>query len=95
MNEFLILDLKVIPNKKRNKLIGAKENGIYRLELKAKPIEGQANHELVKFLGKLLGIMQNQVTIIRGIHSNHKIVKIDLIDKKQVLDIINNEVQPP
>ena len=92
MNDFLILELKIIPNKKQSRLIEKMDNGAYKVELKAKPIKGQANRELTRFLGKLLGLKHNQVILIRGVHSHHKVVKLNVIDKNRILEILNNEI---
>ncbi len=61
---------------------GARENKIigfdavkkaYRVELKAKPVEGEANKELIKFLSKELG---KQVRIKTGFTSKEKLVEM-------------------
>lgn len=61
---------------------GSRENKIlgfdtvkkaYRIELKAKPIEGEANKELIKFLSKELG---KQVRIKTGFTSKEKLIEM-------------------
>lgn len=68
-------------------------DGLFRIELKAKPIEDRANIELVKFLSKILDIPQNQISIIRGMHSTYKVIKIDSISKNLVIEKFNKKIQ--
>ncbi|MBI5391757.1 DUF167 domain-containing protein [Candidatus Woesearchaeota archaeon] len=41
----------------------------YKIELNAKPIEGEANKELIKFLSRLL---KKQVRIVSGLRNRQK-----------------------
>ena len=50
-----------------------KTDKYWRVSLHAKPIGGDANKELIKFLEKELNA---KVEIIRGLHSKRKLVKI-------------------
>jgi uncharacterized protein len=95
MSDYLIVPLKVIPNKRQNRIVDKTNEGIYRIELKAKPIEGQANLELLRFLGKLLNLRQDQITILSGLHSKNKIVQINSEDKQRIQEMMNGQVQPP
>jgi uncharacterized protein YggU (UPF0235/DUF167 family) len=95
MSDYLIVPFKVIPNKRLNRIVDKTNEGIYRIELKAKPIEGQANLELLRFLGKLLNLRQDQITILTGLHSKNKIVKINSVDKERIQEKINSHIQPP
>lgn len=61
---------------------GSNKNGIigydeikkaYKINLNAKPIEGKANKELIKFLSRELG---KQVRIKRGFRGKEKIIEI-------------------
>lgn len=45
----------------------------YRINLNAKPIEGEANKELIKFLSKEL---KRNVRIINGFRSKEKIIEL-------------------
>lgn len=61
---------------------GSRENKIlgfdpvkkaYKIELKAKPIEGEANKELIKFLSKEL---RKQVRIKTGFTNKEKLIEV-------------------
>jgi len=45
----------------------------YKINLKAKPIEGEANKELIKFLSKEL---KRNVRIISGFRNKEKIIEV-------------------
>ncbi len=88
------LDLKVVPNKKQNKIVKREGEYSFKVELKAKPVEGRANQELIKFLANVLGIRRDQITIVRGIHSHDKVLRIEGTEKQKLLDRLN-EIQSP
>ncbi|MBS3175008.1 DUF167 domain-containing protein [Candidatus Woesearchaeota archaeon] len=61
-------------NSTDNKIVNYdKENNIYKINLKAKPIDGKANKELLKFLSKEL---KKKVSILSGFKSKEKILEI-------------------
>ena len=90
MEENIILTCRVIPNKPESKIAGKSENGTYRIEIKAPPIEGKANRELIRTISKLLGLSKSQVIIIKGLNSKNKLIRIDSMDKARILDILAN-----
>jgi len=68
--------LKIIvkPNSPKNSVIGFDENKkALRISVKAAPEKGKANHELIKFISKLL---KKKVEIVKGLKSREKILKI-------------------
>ena len=65
-----IIELKVIPNAKKNEFKG---NKVY---LTAPPVEGQANEALVEFLAEYFNVKKRQIAILRGQRSRNKTVKI-------------------
>lgn len=60
-------------NSSKNEIVNYDETKkIYRIILKAKPIEGEANKELIKFLSKEL---KRNVRIISGFRSKEKFIE--------------------
>lgn len=49
------------------------DNGVYKVSLKEKPIEGRANKSLIKLFKKELG---KTIRIVRGLRSNEKFIEI-------------------
>ena len=68
--EGAILLVYVQPKAKRNEIEGVDEwRGRLKVRIKAPPVEGKANKELIKFLSKLLNA---DVKLVRGETSREK-----------------------
>ncbi|WP_456422550.1 DUF167 domain-containing protein [Thermococcus sp.] len=83
--EGTILLVYVQPNAKRNEIEGVDEwRGRLKVKIKAPPVGGKANKELVKFLSKVLGA---EVELVRGETSREKdlFVRLDVKDIKERL----------
>jgi uncharacterized protein (TIGR00251 family) len=68
MQKFKVI---VKTNSKENKM--DKVDDYYKVNLKAKPIDGEANQELIKFLSKEF---KQKVRIISGFRSKTKILEL-------------------
>jgi len=68
------LDIKVVPNAKKNKLI--EESGRLKVYLMAQAVEGRANAALIEFLAEHFKVKKSAVKIVRGLTSREKIVEI-------------------
>lgn len=62
---------------------GAKKNSItmiapdhYRVRVKAPPVKGRANQELIRLLAEHFGIAPSSIIIKRGKHSRNKLIEI-------------------
>lgn len=62
------------------------EDGTIKVELKAKPIDGEANRVLLTFLSKKIQIEKSKITIISGFSSKNKLIKIESGNKGMVLE---------
>ncbi|MFH1709562.1 MAG: DUF167 domain-containing protein [bacterium] len=69
------LNVKVIPNAKRERLVV--EEGRVRVYLTAPAVEGKANKALINFLAAHFRVKKNMVTIISGQTSRVKLVDIE------------------
>jgi uncharacterized protein (TIGR00251 family) len=69
------LNLKISPNARVNEVVGIQE-GIISIKIKAPPVEGKANIELIGYLSNLLDIPKSNVDIIRGHTSRNKTVEV-------------------
>ena len=63
------------PGAKKNEIVGMHGDAI-KVKLKAPPVDGKANEELVKFLAKELGIARSSVTIVAGATSRSKLIEL-------------------
>lgn len=73
------LSVKIIPNAKVSEIIGW-ENNHLKIRIKAQPIEGKANDELIRFLAKTFKLTQSDITIKSGHNSKLKVLELPEID---------------
>lgn len=71
-----LLSIIVKPNARASTLT-QDEQGQWRAQLKAQPIEGKANEELIALVAQHFGLRKSQVSIKRGTTSKLKTVQID------------------
>ncbi len=70
----MIIYTHVKPNKHTTKIIATDDGFI--IELKAKPIDGAANTELLETLADYFEVPKTHIKILRGATSSHKTVEI-------------------
>jgi len=73
---FGTINLKVITGAQHTEICGFMDDGSLKIKLHAKPIEGKANLELIKFLAEELGISRQEIEITTGSQSRRKVVKV-------------------
>lgn len=83
----IALPVRVIPRASRNEIVEILSDQTVKVRLKAPPVEGKANEELVKFLSKILDIPKSKIEIVGGKTGRDKLVSIldattDEINKK-------------
>lgn len=72
----MIIDVKVNARSKNNCVIVKKGN--YRVNLTAKPVDGQANNSLIKLLSEYFDIPKSKISIIKGEKCRNKTLEIGL-----------------
>lgn len=63
--------LHVIPNARKSEIIGW-HGGRLKIKIKAPPVDGKANEEILVFFSRYLGLPKNRVSLIRGKQSKSK-----------------------
>jgi uncharacterized protein (TIGR00251 family) len=71
----LILSLWVQPKAGRNEIVGVVQDEL-KVKIKAPPIDGAANAELIKFLAREFGVKKSTLQILGGGNGRHKKVKL-------------------
>jgi uncharacterized protein len=71
-----LLSIAVKPNARTSSLEKSDE-GQWRAQLKAQPVEGKANEELIALVANYFGLRKAQVSIKRGTTSRVKVVEIE------------------
>ena len=60
--------------------VDAEGRAVLKVRVRARPVEGEANTALLKFLAKTLGVPKSAVTLQRGGQSRLKMIQIDGLD---------------
>ncbi|HEX2864908.1 MAG TPA: DUF167 domain-containing protein [Deinococcales bacterium] len=69
------VSLWVQPGAKRSELAG-RHDGLVKVRLAAKPVDGAANEELVRFLAATLGVPRSAVVIASGHAARRKVIEL-------------------
>lgn len=67
--------VSVLPRSSRNEVVAENCNYI-KVKLKAAPVKGEANKELIKFLAKKYDVPKSNIEILRGLTAKEKLVRI-------------------
>lgn len=70
------VSVQVLPNAKKTEVIGLFD-GALKIRLKAQPIEGQANEELIRYIAAQIKLPKKQISVVRGLTSRSKVVEIN------------------
>ena len=69
------LHVHVQPGAKNTELVGLHGERL-KVRLKAPPVDGKANKELVKWAAAFFGVSKSRITLIRGLSSRQKTLQI-------------------
>jgi uncharacterized protein (TIGR00251 family) len=81
--ERVIVEVHVLPRATRSAIIGL-HDGRLKLALRAPPVDGAANEELIAFFAAALGVARRAVTLVRGEKSRQKTLAITGVREEQV-----------
>lgn len=82
----VVILIRVKPSNRTNRLLVDKE-GKFTFQVKALPIKGKANREIIKWFSKKLHISNKSVSIIKGLKSKEKTLEILGVEMKQILEL--------
>jgi uncharacterized protein (TIGR00251 family) len=74
----ILIEVKVKPNA-RQSLLAQAEDGIWLAQLKAAPVDGKANAELIALVARHFQCAKAAVSIKAGASGRRKLVKIDTV----------------
>ncbi len=93
--EGIFIDLDVNPGSKRLGISGYEPwRKRITLDLRAKPQEGEANAELVRYLAKLLELPPGRIIISSGQASGHKRVLVKGLDMGALKERLRDAIGP-
>jgi uncharacterized protein YggU (UPF0235/DUF167 family) len=73
----LSFTVRVRPRSSRGGIIGRRADGTLDVALRAAPVDGAANAELVQLLARFLAVPKSAVTIVRGLTTRVKQVQVE------------------
>ena len=73
--DWITINVRVIPRSSRSEVVG-EVDGVLKIKLKAPPVEGAANEELVSVLAKHFNTSRSNVELVGGLQSKNKRVRI-------------------
>lgn len=79
----VILKLHIQPKASKSEVVGLHGDRL-KVRLKAPPVDGKANEELVRFLSELLGVPKSNIEILSGLTGRQKTVKIIGVTKDKL-----------
>jgi uncharacterized protein len=83
----IIFGVRVIPRSSKSEIVGEYDECL-KVKLTSPPIDGEANSELVKLLAKVLGVSKSDISIVNGLTSKTKQIKILNITQESFLSIL-------
>ncbi|MBS0358037.1 MAG: YggU family protein [Proteobacteria bacterium] len=86
LDDILRLQVVLQPQAKKNALVSV-YHGRLKIQLMAKPQDGEANKQLIKFLAKEFDVTQKQIEIVQGLHQRQKLVDIHNPSKAKVQSV--------
>ena len=79
-----LLKVRVVVGAKVSEVVECGDDGVWKIRLAARPIEGAANAELIRFLGHKLGLAKRDVVIDSGLTSKVKRVRVGMDEGRVV-----------
>ncbi|MBI3174614.1 MAG: DUF167 domain-containing protein [Chloroflexi bacterium] len=70
------LAVRVTPRASKNKIVEVLEDGTLKVHLAAPPVDDEANLELLKFMGEVLGIPKSRLDIVAGAAGRDKLIAV-------------------
>ena len=83
----MTLTVQITPNAPRSEIVGWL-GGRLKIKIKAPPVDGKANMELVRFLAEKFGVRQNSVHLLHGETAKTKLVEIEGADEAALRRIV-------
>lgn len=72
-----ILNLYIQPGASRSEISG-EHDGKLKIKIKARPVDGEANENLIEFLSDVLKISKAKIHLISGESSRQKVILVEL-----------------
>lgn len=88
----VIFKVQARPASSRNAIVGVVDDAL-KIKIKAPPVDGAANKELIKFLSKTFKVPKSSVTLVSGMSGKNKRVALPLCESLELWLRQNPEAQ--
>ena len=68
--------MRVTPRASKNKIVEVLEDGTIKVHIAAPPVDDEANLELLKFMGEVLGVPKTRLDIVAGATGRDKLIAV-------------------
>ena len=89
-NEKVSIRVKAQPSASKNEFCGLYGEDALKIRIKAAPVEGAANKELIKFLSKSFKVSKSSITFKSGQNSKIKIIEFPKTEKFDEWVVLNH-----
>ena len=86
------LKVKITPGSSKNRILGPHGDAL-KISINAAPEKGKANQTLISFLGKVLKIPRQNISVISGPTSPIKTLQLINIEIEACKKILQNEIK--
>ena len=88
-SEGLVLSILATPRASKSKIVG-EHDGRLKVALKAPPVDGAANQELVDFLAKCLALPKRDIRLVSGESGRRKSVVIANLSRPKLIQMLES-----
>ncbi|MBK9733012.1 MAG: DUF167 domain-containing protein [Chitinophagaceae bacterium] len=88
------LYIKIKPNSKSTQLL-KDAAGNWVLKVKAPPVDGKANEEVIRVLAKILKLPKSAVTLLSGQTNSNKRFEISVLEESKILNLLEDFIFAP
>ncbi|MCL2140674.1 MAG: DUF167 domain-containing protein [Dehalococcoidia bacterium] len=78
-----LIPVRVTPSAKKNLLHGLIGRE-WQVKISAPPTKGKANEALLEYLCSILGKQKNELSLIKGIKSRHKLIRVSGVSAAEI-----------
>jgi len=82
-NSSVTFAVRVIPRASKSEIVGELD-GALKVKLKAPPVDGAANDELVNLIAERIGVRPGSINIVAGRSSRNKRIQIIGVNRTQL-----------
>lgn len=83
----VVIDAFVQPRAARNAVVGV-HGAALKFKITAPPLEDRANRALETFVAELVGVSRSQVSVVAGLSSRHKRIKVTGVAPEEVAEAL-------